>query len=630
MRDSRTHGSLPLALRLAGLWLVYVLWCQAAGWGLSAIGALHATGYLATLPVALAAAFAFWKASGPGPGVRFTGKPIRRFQKHPAFAAWCVVTALILAGALTNPPSNYDGLTYRMPKLLYWLQEQRWHWIDGIDFRLNITGTGFEWMSAPLVLFTGNDRSLFLINFIPYLLLPGLFFVAARGLRIPPRSARWWMWVWPMAYGVATQAGSIGNDMVGAALALASLAFAAEALRTKPLLCMAVSALAAAAMTSIKATTLPLGLPIAVYWIWVGVRVTGFRRLLMLGGALAPLALLVSFFPMAVLCWKNTGRWNGNPGNIQGFEPNSPVAAVIGNSIDFTISLFTPPLAPGAQTVNTHFKGWLTGQSWASWVKENYGCFNPSLLQDMPTEEGAGIGLGITLVLLAWAVKRPRKSAVARVPSDWLAPSFAAATCIALLAFAAKSGIGGTPRLLVPFTPMLLLAIVWWGNRREFRVTTPHGMISLIPAAFLIPTLLLNPNRPLLPKSAVKSLPIIPAGVRSRMVQVYNTYSNRGELLAVFRERIPNADLVGFAGGGDHTAYALFKPFGHRHVTNLSPRTVDSVKWIVATRDGLERRLGITLEEWEASSDFIMAYQETIISRVSTGPEQWRLYQKKP
>lgn len=622
---------LPVALRMAGLWLIFVVWCQVAGWGLSLIAALNPIGYLAASPVLFASCFAFWRSTLPtrAKSVSFT-KWRHRFRKSPAFAAWCAVALLILIGALINPPSNYDGLTYRLPKLLYWLQENRWHWIDGIDFRLNITGAGIEWMTVPLLLFTKTDRWLFLLNFVPFLLLPGLFFVAARGLGIPARARRWWMWVWPMAYGIATQAGSIGNDMLGAALGLTSIAFAAEALRARPILCLALSALAAAAMTAIKATTLPLGLPIAIYWCWVGLKVLGPRRLLALGGLVTPLALCVSFLPLAFLCWKSTGRWNGNPNDQYGFEPENPVAAVLGNSFDFTVSLFTPPLAPGSGGINTRFEQWLSGQSLHAWIKANYACFNPSLLQDMPTEEGAGIGLGVTLAALVWLGTRANRRPSLTRSAGSLALPFFLATLVAVLAFMAKSGIGGTPRLMVPFIPFLLMACIAWKSRNTAPSRSHHGFISVIPALFLIPTLFLNPNRPLLPTSWLIHLPGVPASVRTRMTEVYQTYSKRGELLAPFRDRIPAEERVGFAGGGDTSAYALFKPFGTRHVTNLSPRTVDSVQWVVATREGLERRLGTTMEQWESASGFHNVYQETIVSRVSTGPEEWLLYQKSP
>ena len=631
MHLSKLHPTeLPQVLRFAGLGLIYVSWCQVAGWILSWLGSLNTTGYLATAPVALGLAGWFWYATRPTAKRVSFSKWLRRTKASHSLMAWCGVTLLILIGALINPPSNYDGLTYRLPKLLYWLQENRWHWIDGLDFRLNITGAGFEWFSAPFILLTRSDRWLFLLNFLPFLLLPGLFFVAASGLGIRLRTARWWMWVWPMAYGIAMQAGSIGNDMAAAALALVSLAFSAHALRGRPCLSLFFSALAAAAMTGIKATTLPLGLPLGIYWLWVAATTVGWRRILPLGIGVSPLAILVSFLPIAIACSIHTGKWNGNPDNQYGFDAKSPVAALAGNSIDFAISLVAPPLAPSSGGINASFDKWRSGQSWNTWIKANYGCFRPSLLQDMPTEEGAGIGLGITLAALGWAAKRSTWRGTRPPSGTAIGLAFSLGTLIAILAFMAKSGVGGTPRLMVPFIPMVLLAVIYWRSRHAPPAHNRHSLLSVIPAVFLLPALFLNPNRPLLPTSFLPRLPGLPESVRTRMIQIYQTYSIRGELLAPFREKIPAGELVGFAGGGDNSAYTLFKPFGTRHVANLSPRTLDSVQWILATRDGFERRLGMPLEQWEPTSDFTKVYQETTVPRVSTGPEDWLLYQKTP
>ncbi|MES2659792.1 MAG: hypothetical protein V4689_14330 [Verrucomicrobiota bacterium] len=627
-----TRGNLPTILRLAGLWVIYVVWCQIAGWALSWAGSLNRAGYGIATPFLLAAAFTFWRSTRPHRAASFSSRRwLRRLRRQPSFAAWAIVTGLVLLGALMNPPSNYDGLTYRLPKLLYWLQENRWHWIDGIDFRLNITGAGIEWMSVPLILLTKSDRGLFLLNFVPFLLLPGLFFVAARGWGIRSRANSWWMWVWPTAYGVATQAGSIGNDMLAAALGLASLAFAAGALRNRPALCLACSALAAAAMTAVKATTLPLGLPLVIYWLWVGLKVLGPKRLLAVGGLVAPFAVIASFLPIALLCWKFTGRWNGNPNDQYGFEPKNPAAALIGNSLDFTTSLFSPPIAPGSEGINAAYAEWISHRSWYPWVKANYGCFAPGLFPDLPTEEGSGIGLGITLVLAIWILlqrggyKPPLRSG--KVGGTLIFPL---AVLAAMLAFLGMSGIGGTPRLMVPFIPFILLAVILVSSRNPVTIRTPHWLISLVPALFLLPTLCLNPNRPLIPESALVRLPGVPAGVKSRMTGVYQTYARRGELLAPLRVRIPLSERIGFAGGGDNSAYALFKPFGTRQVVNLSPRSEAGLKWVVATREGLERRLGIPLETWEQRGEFTKVREEVIVSRVSTGPETWLLYHRNP
>jgi hypothetical protein len=614
-------------MRLAGLWLIYLVWCQVSGWALSGLGVLGASGYLMALPIGLAAAIAFWRATRPVPRHSRPGKAWRRLRKSPESLAWVGVTFLILLGGLLHPPSNYDGVTYRLPKLLYWLQAGRWHWIDGIDFRLNITGAGWEWSAAPWLLLTHSDRGLFLLNFLPFLLLPGLFFVAARGLGLPRRTARWWMWIWPMAFGIAVQAASIGNDMVCAALALASLAFAARAERGQPGWCLALSALAATLMTAIKATALPLGLPLAVFWLYSSWRLLGPRRLLCLGGAITPLALLASFFPMAVLCWQHTGRWNGNPGDRYGFEPKHPAAALVGNSIQFGTSLIEPPAFPTALAVNRWVADHVTEAPWFVWTKQGYPCFVPPALKELPTEELSGIGLGLTLVGISWWFRRkPGSGHRLRTP---LATAFVAGLALAFLAFMLKSGVGGTSRLLVPFTPLLILGFLMVTPRCPRRWGPSEAWWKLLPALFLLPTLLLNSNRPLVPAGLLAGIPGLPAGFKNRLSQVYGTYARRSTLLTPLTDGIPPGETIGFAGGGNHSAVGLFKPYFTRKVLNLSPRTEGAVNWIVANQDGFEQRMGTSLEAWERSAPFQRVAERSITSLVATGPEIWIVYARR-
>lgn len=621
--------SMPKVLRFAGLWVIYACWCQAAGWSLSALKALHSTGYLAASPVLFAALFIFWRSTRPHHCPCRTTGWMRRIKKSPSFTAWCVVSALILTGALINPPSNYDGLTYRLPKLLYWLQENQWHWIDGIDFRLNITGAGIEWMSAPFLLFTHSDRGLFLLNFIPFLLLPGLFFVAARGLGIRTRTARWWMWVWPMAYGIALQAGSIGNDMLAAALGLASLAFAAQAPRSRPFLCMTFSALAAAAMTSIKATALPMGLPIAIFWFWAGFQALGIRRTLLAGITAGPVAVLASFLPMAVVCSIHTGRWNGNPNDRHGFEPENPVAALIGNGIEFATGTLQPPLLPASHAISRTVFDPLNQTGLFRWIRENYKCFGPSFNPELPSEESAGIGLGITFTMFVWAFTRSRTRLQMRRHHPYIMPGFVAGVLAAMAAFMIQSGVGGTSRLMVPLTPFVILAgllsIQLLKPRSGFQSRT---CISVIPALFVLPSLFLNPNRPIIHASSLLALPFFPVSVQSRIRLVEESYAIRSDAFAPLLKRIPDAEAVAY-GGDDHPLTSMFRPFrNQRRVVELLPSTQKSVTWVIGLKSGIEKRMGMPLDEWESTSGFVKVHETILAVRATTGRESWYLYHR--
>ena len=141
---------------------------------------------------------------------------------------FCLAGIAILGGII-HPPSNYDGLAYRVPRSLHWLAAEQWHWIHTDFPRLNTRGTGFEWLSTPLLSFTHSDRSIFLINAVNFLFLPGLFFDVLSRMGVNRRVAAIWMWLLPTGYCYVLQAGSIGNDMMGSFYALAAVSFALRA-----------------------------------------------------------------------------------------------------------------------------------------------------------------------------------------------------------------------------------------------------------------------------------------------------------------------------------------------------------------------------------------------------------------
>ena len=621
--------ALPMTMRFAGLWVIWVAWSCIAGWSLSAIGALHTIGYLSSLPVLIIAATLFWrKTAPPYPRQRRTAKWLRRLTSSYAITAWGIIAALVFVGAIAHAPSNYDGVNYRLPRLLYWLQENRWHWIEGLDHRQNVSGMGHEWMIAPFIAITRSDRALFLINFIPFLLLPGLFFTAARGMGMRMRVAKWWMWIWPMAFGITMQAGSIGNDLLPAALALASLAFASEAKRGRPALCLFFSALAAAAATGAKSTTLPLGLPLGIYWCWVAWNTLSPRDIIKVTCAAIPIAIPCSFLPLAIVCLHHTGHWSGDPGKRSGAQAKHPVAGIIGNSLEITGGLVQPPLLPSSKKINEAIEKAIEGQAWYQWTKEGYPRFQPVIGGEIPIEEHSGVGIGVTLLLLTAFLLRllkPGKYANACSPLQWV---LLLSSLIALLAFMAKMGTSGIARLSLPYLATSLLGLFFFFKCAPAGRSLLGKWLPIIPAACLLPALILNPNRPLLPMDALANHPSIPPSYRQRIESVYQAYQNRSSILSPLLENIPLGDSIGFAGGGNHSALGLFKPYGKRKVFSLTPSNENLADWIVGTSDTIEKRMRVPLAEWETKSGYQLVEKKEIISLAAVGPETWHIYKR--
>src|SRR5882724_5524606 len=247
---------------LVKLWLWISVLATAAGWILSALGQLNGTGYVIFLGVAVLLLW-IWREKWIEElgSIRLSWGKFRQRFKRPLPLAFLILSFLVALGGFLYPPSNHTALTYRIPRVLQWLTHEGWFWIHTANFRMNDRACGIEWLSAPLLLFTNSDRALFLLNFVPFLLLPGLIFSVCTRLGVRGRVAWQWMWLLPTGYTFLVQAGSAANDTFPTVYALAAVDFACRAWSTRRISDLWHSVLAAALLTGAKASNLPLLLP---------------------------------------------------------------------------------------------------------------------------------------------------------------------------------------------------------------------------------------------------------------------------------------------------------------------------------------------------------------------------------
>jgi hypothetical protein len=216
-------------MRAAAIWICVCAYLNCAGWTLSAMHALNAYGCVAILILGLGALL-FWRKKTSEkifPEIHWQ-KLNHRFRR-PFPAIFLFVAILIFLGGALHAPNNYDALTYRLPRQLNWLSAGHWFWIPTANEKLNYSTTAWEWISLPFFAVLRSDRGLFLINMLGFLLMPGLFFSVCQRMGAARRVAWTWMWIFPLAYGCATQAGSVGNDFTGAVFCLASVFFGLRA-----------------------------------------------------------------------------------------------------------------------------------------------------------------------------------------------------------------------------------------------------------------------------------------------------------------------------------------------------------------------------------------------------------------
>jgi len=641
------------------LWLWISAFASLAGWALSAAGELNRPGYA----VCLGAAVIFflllrWKkhstfniqhrTTNEGGRIENIGhwklnvgcslfpnpkKILRRFRRPLPFCFGALAVLIFLGGAI-HAPGNYTGLAYRAGRVLQWLAHGHWFWIHTTDFRMNDRACGIEWLSAPVLLFTQSTRGLFLINFLPFLLLPGLAFSIFTQLGVRARMAWHWMWLLPTGYDFILQAGGIANDTFPTVYALAAVDFGLRAWKTRRPADLWHSLLAAALLTGAKASNLPLLLPWAILFFPL---VPLLRRKPAASALVILLAAAVSFLPTAILNVHFLGDWSGLSIERTGMAMKNPVVGVWGNTLLLALDNFTPPLFPLAGWWNEHALAALPHFISAPMMAN----FEPNFLWlgELPTEDWAGIGFGLS-GLLAVSVcagfftgRRVESPAgkTGTVPAEFRR-LILIAPWVALLAFCMKSGMVTPDRLIAPYYPLLLpLLLAGAGqsqivSRAWWRALT-GGVLFLA-----LVVLILTPDRPLWPAQTILSGLAARhpnSHLIARALDVYTVYAKRADPLAGVRALLrPEVRAVGFIGAEDDCDISLWLPLGSRRVEHFllsdPPERFRQKQIEYVVLGGLNLQLrGTTLDAWLQATGAEVVASTNATQKVSEGPQQW-------
>jgi F0F1-type ATP synthase assembly protein I len=620
-------------LKLVTLWVCLCAYLNCAGWALSAIHQLNAGGYAAVLAVGLMALILWQRKTRAPIWPRIRWQRFRRRFRRLLPMIFLLVAALVFLGGALHPPNNYDALTYRLPRILNWFAAGKWEWISTVNQRMNYSAAGWEWVAAPLLLLLHSDRALFLINVVSFLLLPGLLFSVFRGLGVARRVAWTWMWALPLGYGYATQAGSIGNDLTGAWFCLASVHYGLRARRSGRVTDVWLAGLSAALMTAAKLSNLPLWLPCLIA-VWPALPLLRARWLgsMAIAGGMA----LASVAPIVALNEFNTGCWHGDPHDADQLQVKSSGAALLGNSLLLCEQSFMPPALPVAHKADEWLKATLP-HSWRLILSEKFPRFYLNHLNELPQEEAAGLGLGVTMLLLAVMVAaavgffraEPKCSVSALMPMVVLG------AWVAVLFYMLKMGSEATARLLLPYYPLAIVPILLLPVPSRLLRSRGWRMLIVLVSLGVLPAIIVSPARPL--------LPVVPLtgwlarnhpnnSTARRMATVYSAYAHRNDLLASLRAQLPGTvRAVGFAGDSDDSDYSLWRPFFFRRVEYLqdgshpSLRLPSDTQWLVVKCAVWPGLTGESLDEWAGQHRARIVKSVSIETRVSEGEEAWSL-----
>jgi len=609
-------------------WILVSTWASLVGWSLSLGGHFNQTSYAWSL-VFLAFALALFCGKTKSLRSKAFFYPIcylKRLRENPFKPfSWLpllfiFVAFLTLAGGIIYPPSNYDALSYRLPRILHWLDSGHWHWIDTPNTRQNYSAPGFEWLMAPLFVFFKTDRLFFLINWISFLLLPSLIFRTFRLAGIPAKSCWWWMWLLPFGYGYVLQSGGIGNDAFATVYALASVCFVLSADKREKFSDFGWAILAVALLTGTKGSNLPLALPWLVamlmrYKFWFA----DSLKLLPFG----VLGLMVSFFPIAALNHKHTASWNGDPSNQGKMILSNPAAGLLGNSLMLGYYSLQPPLLFSPSKTNNLISSSVSPEL-KGWLLDRFPRFEFKI-GEIPTED-AGLGLGLTACLALWIFKwwRSPISFLILRPQAWFFLGMAGLG--SLLFYMAKMGSESTARLLLPYYPFLILLPLGFCRSTNHLITQIRWAFLFLVSWVIVP-LILSPARPLFPVQ--KLLTLIDDNPRfARLRDVYQTYMQRNTCWDPILTNLPvNIHRLGIFSNGNDLEAPLWKPFGLRRIVSADENDLKTTNLPQADA-WLARRL--TAKFLKSNPAWSRNWEEqgsqSISQRVSVGKEEWALF----
>lgn len=598
-----------------------------AGWSLGLIllsltGQLNRGGNAVLLGLGLGGSiFSYYRLNGnlwKPRGLRW-----RRFRKPLPFLYLSCALAAVIGGAI-HAPTNYDAFCYRIPRILQWLSEGRWHWIGGADPRMDFSGVGFEAMMIPPLAALHTLRFAFLINVISFLLFPGLIFsvFSALGVR---KSISWtWMWILPCASCFVMEAGSIGNDFQACVYVLAALLFGTRALKSGRRTDVMLAVLSTALMTSVKASNLPLLLPVTICLTAVLFK---HPRLIATSAITACLAALVSFLPIAIANSRHAGDWTGQPNSL--LKLRDPIVGLAGNVLMLGSASLAPAVFPQAEKLNSAFNNRIP-EPGLRWIKEGFADFRMTHPQ-LASEENSGVGLGVSAALLLGLAGGWRSLRSGRLSG--LGGLVFAGFWIALLFYMMKLGNCGVPRLVAPYYAGLIglpLVLMQSGKVLSSRWWRWSSVLLLLP---ILPALACNPSRPLLPMTMIVEKLMgfgIATTTLSRMESVYEVYANRADPYQAVRRLLPpDAKSIGFAGTAGESQYSFWLPLGTRRVTDFTPRADGKLPApkdfdvIVASKWGTQDRFGISPQEMADRLGWRITSTISVKSLASAEEGQW-------
>jgi hypothetical protein len=500
---------------------------------------------------------------------------------------------------------------------------------------MDTRSVGFEFLSVPFLALLHTDRLIFLWNWTGFLFLPALIFQLSRRLGASGRVAWNWMWLVPSAYGAVLQAGSIGNDSIAGVFFLASLALATGR-QPVPFRDLAFSALAMAICAGIKSTNILWALP------WLCVIVPQTKTLLRrpwLTTSLFLVCLALSSLPIWLSNQLHCGDWTGEKAEAtttleKPITTTNPAVGIAGNLILLSIQNSAPPVWPFVRQTTDFVRSSLPKPFVESLSKSFEGGFQDLAIRELPQEEGASLGLGLTILLFLalfavigtgpWKITPPSPA----LAIAWMT------TLVSILIYTSKMAIGCPARIILPAQMFLIVGFSALPNQSWLVRSHVWRWSAFFAMGSSLLVLILTPSRPIFPQGLMIKLAqrlSLPPSLNERILNVYETYGRRARAFSPLLTAVsPDTRVLGYTGGVALEA-ALWKPYGDRSIIFVPPSGLlknpqcPHPELLIASAYTIKRSTGLEPLEWINKVGASILAQKEIIFLVKNGPELFYL-----
>jgi hypothetical protein len=251
---------------------------------------------------------------------------------------------------------------------------------------------------------------------------------------------------------------------------------------------------------------------------------------------------------------------------------------------------------------------------------------------DFQGEEWAGLGAGLTILILASSIVAFRRNGLARTPA-WILYLWSS-FIIAIIAYFLKAGMTTVGRHVLPYYIPLIAPLLLLPGHSALLKSPNWRFAATLVMLSTIGLTIITPSRPLWPANTVfERFASENASPFLRRIRTgYEVYGGRADVLGQLREALPpRSNTIGYINFGPAPQNALWKPYLSRRLIQILP--ADSISnltkaggrhIVVNTRD-FEIHMGRSAESWLTIHNAHILSRHTIRTLVKEPASEWWL-----